>query len=52
LAQFKVHFKQAVSTACAVYPDARVDIDSTGLLLHPSRPPVVGRNIVALPRHR
>ncbi len=52
LAQFKVHFKQAVSTACAVYPDARVDIENLGLVLHPSRPPVVGKNIIPLPQHR
>jgi hypothetical protein len=56
LPQFKVHFRQAVSTACAVYPDARVDIQKSGLVgfrvLHPSRPPVPGRNVTALSGHR
>jgi hypothetical protein len=52
LPQFKVHFRQAVNTACVVYPDARVDIQKSGLVLHPSRPPVPGKNIVALPSRR
>jgi hypothetical protein len=52
LAQFKIHFRQAVSTACAIYPDARVDIEKPGLILHPSRPPVLGRSTVALAHHR
>ena len=50
--QFKVHFSQAVSTACAVYPDARVDIQKSGLVLHPSRPPVPGKNVTVLSNHR
>ncbi len=40
LAQFKAHFAVSVRTACAVYPDARVDVLGPGLRLHPSRPPV------------
>jgi hypothetical protein len=52
LPQFKIHFRRAVSTACAVYPDARVDMSQLGLVLHPSRPPVLGRKVIALPRHR
>jgi hypothetical protein len=52
LPQFKAHFRQAVGTACAVYPDAHVDIQQSGLVLHPSRPPVSSRNVVALPAYR
>lgn len=38
------HFKPAglesLKTALAAYPDARVDIEDTGVVLHPSRPPI------------
>ena len=52
LPQFKAHFRQAVNTACAVYPDARVDVQEAGLVLHPSRPPVPGKNVITLSGHR
>ena len=52
LPQFKVHFRQAVNTACTVYPDARVDVQQTGLVLYPSRPPVPGKNVISLSSHR
>ena len=35
-----------------VYPDARVDIQKTGLVLHPSRPPVADTKVHALSGHR
>ena len=48
LAQFKPHFAQAVNMALMVYPDARVDIQKMGLVLHPSRPPVADTKVHAL----
>jgi hypothetical protein len=39
--QIKPTFTEALRLALTVYPDAKVDLDpKTGLLLHPSRPPV------------
>lgn len=52
LAQFKPHFSQAVNMACTVYPEARVDIQKAGLVLHPSRPPVAEAKVHALGSHR
>lgn len=49
LAQFKAHFTTAVTTACTVYPDAKVDVLPAGLMLHPSRAPVDRRTIAAVP---
>ncbi len=43
--QFKPGFKQALDLALAVYPDARVDIEDAGIVLHPSRPPIPEREI-------
>ena len=42
---FKNNFRLILALALAVYPDARVHEDDkgTGLILHPSRPPVPGR---------
>jgi hypothetical protein len=40
LQAFREMFRDSLALALAVYPDARVDITDTGLLLHPSRPPV------------
>lgn len=42
---FKRRFLQTLAKALAVYPDARVDIDDGGVLLHPSRPPVPHRPV-------
>lgn len=40
--QIKPTFLEALRLALAVYPEARVDTDpKTGLVLHPSRPPVL-----------
>jgi Plasmid encoded RepA protein len=38
--QIKPTFSDALSLALAVYPEARVDMDRTGLTLHPSPPAV------------
>lgn len=40
---FKPRFLDNLALACAVYRDAKVDIDERGLLLQPSRPPVAPR---------
>ncbi len=37
---FKAGFMDSLAAALAAYPEARVDIDETGILLHPSPPPV------------
>lgn len=37
---FKPGFVEALAAALAAYPDARVDVADTGIILHPSRPPV------------
>jgi hypothetical protein len=44
---FKPRFLDNLRLALAVYPDARVDVDERGLVLHPSRPPVSPRQIAA-----
>lgn len=46
---FKPGFTDALAAALAAYPDARVDVDEGGIVLHPSRPPVAPR-IIAQPR--
>jgi len=40
LDHFRWYFTQNVNLALAVYPDAKVNVDSRGLVLNPSRPPV------------
>jgi hypothetical protein len=40
---FRRLFLPNLHLALAVYPDAKVDLTDTGLLLHPSRPPVAPR---------
>lgn len=40
--QLKPTFREALTLALAVYPDARVDLDQEGVVLHPS-PPAVPR---------
>ena len=42
---FRERFVDALTVACAVYPDADVEIDTRGLILKPSRPPVAPRQI-------
>jgi hypothetical protein len=38
--QFKPRFVEALGAAVAAYPEARVEVDQNGVVLHPSRPPV------------
>jgi replication initiator protein len=45
LNNFRATFLDNLKLALAVYPDAKVDVDATGLVLHPSRPPVSPRQI-------
>jgi hypothetical protein len=40
---FRARVLDNLRLALAVYPEARVDVTDTGLLLHPSRPPVPPR---------
>jgi hypothetical protein len=40
LFHFKPGFTDSLAAALAAYPDARVDVDDAGIVLHPSRPPV------------
>lgn len=40
LRDFCKYFKQTLAAALAVYPDAHVDVDADGIVLHPSRPPI------------
>jgi hypothetical protein len=45
--QFKPTFVANLKLALAVYPDARVDIEPEGVVLHPSAPPIPERQIGA-----
>lgn len=45
LRQFKARFVDPLKEALAVYPDAKVDVTDSGLTLHPSRPPILERQI-------
>jgi Plasmid encoded RepA protein len=38
--QFKPRFIEALAAATAAYPEARVEVGSSGITLHPARPPV------------
>jgi hypothetical protein len=40
LFHFKPGFTESLAAALAAYPQARVDVDETGIVLHPSRPPI------------
>jgi hypothetical protein len=46
LHHFKPRFLENLHLACAVYPDAEVEVDERGLTLKPSRPPVAPRLVV------
>jgi len=39
--QFKPHFVEALAAATAAYPDAKVDVEESGITLRPSQPPVL-----------
>jgi hypothetical protein len=43
LHHFKPRFTENLSLACAVYPNAQIEVDERGLTLKPSRPPVAPR---------
>lgn len=47
---FRPTFKDNLSLAMAVYPDAAVDVTEKGLLLQPSRPPVAPKTPLAKSR--
>ena len=47
LAQFKYKFQPNLQLALAVYREAKVEVDERGLVLHPSRPPVAPKQLVA-----
>jgi hypothetical protein len=40
LFHFKPRFTEALAAAVAAYPEARVELDEKGVILHPSRPPI------------
>lgn len=45
LRDFRKRFVEALQLALAVYPDARVEVDEQGLVLHPSPPPIPERKV-------
>lgn len=50
LRDFRKRFVEALQLALAVYPDARVEVDEQGLVLHPSPPPIPERKIHQIAR--
>lgn len=48
LRDFRKRFIEALQLALAVYPEAKVDLDEQGLLLHPSPPPIPERKLTQL----
>jgi hypothetical protein len=40
LFHFKPGFTESLAAALAAYPEAHVDVEESGIVLHPSRPPV------------
>lgn len=50
LRDFRKRFIEALQLALAVYPDARVEVEEHGLLLHPSPPPIPERKAAQLMR--
>ncbi len=48
MSNFKMRFIESLQDAMAVYPDAKIDIDDAGIVLHPSRPAVADRRLFAL----
>lgn len=50
LRDFRKRFVEALQLALAVYPDARVEVDELGLVLHPSPPPIPERKIHQIAR--
>jgi Plasmid encoded RepA protein len=50
--QFRAKFKAPLALALSAYPEAHVDIGDTGVLLHPSAPPIPERMRVGVTRVR
>lgn len=50
LDNFRIQFRDALGMALAVYPEARVEEEGPGLVLHPSRPPISPRLVAAQKR--
>ncbi len=50
--KFRMRFKDSLRYACTVYPEARIEVDENGVILHPSRPPIDRSRLVALPGMR
>jgi len=48
ITNFRAKFIGSLNLAMAVYPAAKVDISERGLILHPSRPPVVATKVPML----
>jgi hypothetical protein len=46
LRQFKAKFKEPLALALAAYPQAQVTTDDSGVILHPSPPPVAKRPLL------
>lgn len=46
LRDFRKRFIDALQLALTVYPEAKVDIEEQGLVLHPSHPPIPERKMV------
>lgn len=44
---FKPRFVEALKMALAVYPDARLGVGESGIVMHPSLPPIPERRMVA-----
>jgi hypothetical protein len=38
--QFKPYFLESLGAALPAYPDARIDLETDGICMHPSRPPI------------
>ena len=45
--QFKATFLANLKLAMAVYPEAKVEADPAGLILHPSKPPIPERKLLS-----
>jgi len=50
LRHFRPRFIEALAAALAAYPEARVGVGESGIILHPSRPPIARLTLRSLPR--
>jgi Plasmid encoded RepA protein len=50
--QFRAKFKEPLALALAAYPEARLEVDAKGVLLHPSAPPIPERRSPSVTRVR